>query len=121
MIAERIFGFIIYPEAIIVVIIVLVVTFPRPAIVAFDTKMVVGYPGQLAVPAARFKQALRQCNTGGYAIQIHFLDSYRFKMVDIFKRGHRLEAGYGFAILFLYLLVVLMRLAVADEAIMHSA
>ena len=102
------------------IIVVFVITFALPLAIAFDAKMVIGHPCQFAVAATGFKQTLRQRNACRYTIKVHFLYSNGFKMIDVFKRGHRLEISNGVAVFFLNFLVVTACFAIIDKVVMYS-
>jgi type II secretory pathway pseudopilin PulG len=126
VVAERFFGVAVHPKAIVLVIIVLVIAFARPGAAAFYTEMVIGHLSQLAVAAAAFKQALRQRNTRGDAVAVHFLYGNGFKTFYIFKRGKVLMGRNGFAVallnalLFLRALLLLITLLCAEHDVNNN-
>jgi hypothetical protein len=70
-------------EAVVFPIVVVVGAFSLPIGMALDTEVVVGFPGQFALPCPTLEKSLRQCNAGRDAVFLHLGDSKVFVLIDI--------------------------------------
>ena len=66
----------VFAEALLLLVVVMVDPFALPIVVALDAEVVIAFLGQLALPGARFEDALGEGDAGGYAVFPHLLYGY---------------------------------------------
>ena len=75
MVLKTVLWFIVFTKALALRIVVMIHLRAFPITVAFNPKMVVGFPSQFTLAVATLQYALRQGDRGRYARSIHFSNS----------------------------------------------